>query len=51
MKAILTISPRLYRWHLVYPDFLPTVLARAGQVITDEQVDWQVMESEHPYLC
>lgn len=51
MKATVVISPSLHRWHLVYPDFLPTVLARAGQVITDEQVDWKVVESEHPYLC
>lgn len=50
MEAIITISPRMYRWHLVYPDFLPTILARAGQVITDEQVKWKVVEGESPFL-
>ena len=35
----------------MYPDFLPTLLARAGQVITDEAVDWQITEGDYPYLC
>ena len=51
MTAIIAISRSLYRWHLVYPEFLPTVLARAGQIITDEQVEWQVIEGAYPYLC
>lgn len=49
--ALLSISQRLYRWHLIYPDFLPTLLARAGEVLVDMQVEWQVLEGESPYLC
>lgn len=51
MMATIAISRSLYRWHQVYPDFLPMLLARAGQVVTDEAVDWQVVEGEYPYLC
>lgn len=51
MTATIAISRSLYRWHQVYPDFLPTLLARAGQVVTDEEVDWLVVEGEYPFLC
>lgn len=51
MIATIAISRSLYRWHQIFPDFLPTLLARAGQVVTDEQVDWQVVEGDYPYLC
>lgn len=51
MTATIAISRSLYRWHLVYPDFLPTVLARASEVVTDAEVEWQVIEGEYPYLC
>lgn len=51
MSAFIAISRSLYRWHQVYPDFLPTLLARAGQVVTDEAMDWVVVEGEYPYLC
>lgn len=50
MRAIITVSPRLYRWHQQIPDFLPTVLARTAQVITDEVASWTVLEGEGPYL-
>lgn len=36
MTAIIAISRSLYRWHQVYPDFLPTLFARAGRL-------WQVV--------
>lgn len=49
--ARIAISRSLYRWHQVYPDFLPTLLGRATSVVTEEQVDWQVLEGEYPYLC
>lgn len=51
MSAVIAISRSLYRWHQVYPDFLPTLLVRAGRVVTDEHVDWYVVEGEYPYLC
>lgn len=51
MRATIAISRSLYRWHQVYPDFLPTLLARATQVVTDEAVEWNVTEGEYPYLC
>ena len=51
MTAVITVSPRLYRWHLQCPDFLLTVLSRAAQVITDEVCEWEVREGEGPFLC
>lgn len=51
MIAVITVSPRLYRWHQQCPDFLPTLLTRAAQVITDEPCEWGVREGEGPFLC
>ncbi|WP_019588423.1 hypothetical protein [Deinococcus apachensis] len=49
-RATLTVSPGVYRRHLVRPEVLPTLLARSAEVITDEQVDWEIQEGASPFL-
>ncbi|GMA15383.1 hypothetical protein E5F05_00575 (plasmid) [Deinococcus metallilatus] len=49
-RATLTVSPGVYRRHLVRPEVLLTLLARSAEVITDEQVDWEIHEGQSPFL-
>lgn len=50
MTASLRISPTAYRMHLEHPSFLPTLLRRTSQVVTDETVECTILEGQHPFL-
>lgn len=49
--ATLTVSPLLYRRHLVRPDVLPLLMARSGYLLTDEAMTWLVLEGDGPFLA
>lgn len=49
--ATLTVSPLLYRRHLLHPDVLPLLMARSGYLLTDEAVTWSVLEGDGPFLA
>lgn len=44
--AVLVISPRLYRWHRLYPEHLPLVLRRASRLVLGQDLAWFVMEGQ-----
>lgn len=46
----LTVSPRLYRWHLNDQEVLPTLLGRATQLLTDDVTVRAILEGERPFL-
>lgn len=48
--ATLTVSPLLYRRHLVRPDVLPLLMARSGYLLTDTATQWAVIEGAGPFL-
>lgn len=41
------VSPRLYQWHLLYPEHLPTILPHAGQIASQQDIPWCVEERPH----
>lgn len=49
--ATLTVSPLLYRRHLLHPDVLPLLMGRATYLFTDEDTSWSVIEGNGPFLA
>jgi hypothetical protein len=47
----LTVSPLLYRRHLLRPDVLPLLMARSGYLLTDTATEWAVIEGAGPFLA